>query len=165
LGMVDLIPEVQMNLGYAVPNAGGTEDIVAFPGRIGHHQGKVVIKSEARFGASSHVARLILTYMKVFPFMRACANLRYSKEIITRAEERGLAVVFVDRAREPAVLKEEEGRSLDFIVEEALKGVSSPPDIVFDEGDTGKEPIVRLFARDPDELLHKMEMIWPWRTS
>lgn len=163
--MVDLIPEVQMNLGYAVANPKGIEDVAAFPGRIGCHQGKVMVKGEPSFGASSHVARLILTYMKRFPFMRACANVRFTKEILDRAEERGLITVFADRAKEPNPLKEKEGKSLDFLVGEALNAATTPPDIIYDLGDKGKEPIIRLFARDPDELLHKMEIIRPWRIS
>lgn len=165
LAMVDLIPEVQMNVGYAVLDPKGIEDVAAFPGRIGHHQGRVVVKGGPCFGASSHVARLILAYMKRFPFMRACANVRFSREIVTLAQERGLMVVCVDRAKEPERLKEEEGKSLDFLIEEALKGALAPPDIIYDLGDKGKEPKVRLFARDPEELLHKMEMIRPWRIS
>jgi hydroxymethylpyrimidine kinase / phosphomethylpyrimidine kinase / thiamine-phosphate diphosphorylase len=165
LNMVDLIPEVQLNLAYALPNPKGTEDVAAFPGRIGHYQGRIVVKREPGFGASSHVARLILTCMKCFPSIRACANVRYTKEILRLAEERGMTIVFADRTKEPDRLKEEEGKSLDFLVGEALKGVTAPPDIIYDLGDKGKEPIIRLFARDPEELLHKMEMIRPWRIS
>lgn len=165
LNLVDLIPEVQMNLGYAIADPGGVEDVAAFPGRIGHFQGKVVVKGEPRFGASSHVARLILTYMKRFPYIRACANVRYTSEILTLAEKKGLTIAFADRAKEPGSLKEEEGKSLDFLAREVLKGASTPPDIIYDLGDRGKEPIIRLFARDPRELLHKMEMIRPWRIS
>ena len=40
-----------------------------------------------------------------------------------------------------------------------MKEVDNPPDIIYDEGDIGKEPMVRLFARSPLELLQKMEMI------
>lgn len=165
LNMADLIPEVQMNLGYAVPNPEGIEDVAGFPGRIGCYQGRVIVKGEPSFGASSHVARLILTYMKRFPFMKACANVRFTKEILDLAEERGMITAFADRAKEPAASKEEEGKSLDFLVGEALKAATTPPDIIYDLGDKGKEPIIRLFARDPDELLHKMEIIRPWRIS
>lgn len=165
LNMADLIPEVQMNFGYAIPNAKGVEDVAAFPGRIGRHQGRVFVKGEPSFDSSSHVARLILTYMKSFPFMRACANVRFGKDILDLAEEKGMTIVFADRSKEPDRLKEKEGKSLDFLVGEALKGVETPPDIIYDVGDRGKEPIIRLFARDPEELLHKMEIIRPWRIS
>jgi hydroxymethylpyrimidine kinase / phosphomethylpyrimidine kinase / thiamine-phosphate diphosphorylase len=151
--IVGLIPEVQLNVGYAIKNARGVEDIAAFPGRIGRYEGKVYLKGEPAFGASSYVARLILAYMKYYPNMRSCVNVRYDRAIIEKALKNGLNVLFFDTKEGP------KGRSLDLFLHEALKGTSSPPDILCDLGDIGKEPIVGLFARDPLEITKKMEMI------
>jgi hydroxymethylpyrimidine/phosphomethylpyrimidine kinase len=159
LNMVELIPAVQMNVGYALTDARGIEDVAAFPGRIGHHQEKVWIKGAPVFGASSHVARLIITYMRHFPHIRSCVNIKYNESIIEKARKKGMYVVYFDRKQEPENIKEAEGRSLDFLVEEVLKVVDTPPDIIYDTGDTGKEPIIRLFAEDPIKLIKKMEMI------
>jgi hydroxymethylpyrimidine/phosphomethylpyrimidine kinase len=161
MNAVELIPEVQMNVGYAIEGAEGTEDVAAFPGRIGHHEGRIYGKGEPRFGASSHVARLILTFMKYYPHIRSCVNLRYDKAIVRSADEKGMSVVFFDRKKEPKGVKGHEGKSLDFLVDNVLKRTDSPPDIIYDLGDIGKEPIIRLFARDPLELIEKMEMIRP----
>jgi hydroxymethylpyrimidine kinase / phosphomethylpyrimidine kinase / thiamine-phosphate diphosphorylase len=160
LNMVELIPEVQMDLGYAILNPNGIEDVAAFPGRIAQCQGRVLMTNEPCFGASSLVAPMILTFMKRYPFMRACACVRYSKEILGLAEEKEMAIVFSDGSREPDRLNKEDFDPLITIV---LEGVTKPPDIIYDLGDRGKEPLIRLFARDPEELLHKMEMIRPWR--
>ena len=165
LNMVELIPGVQMNVGYAIQEALGVEDVAAFPGRIGQSRGKVCFKGGPEFGVSSHVARLILAYMKHYPHMRACANLRYDHGFVERAKKFGMAVTRADRRKEPERAKDAEGRGLDFLVEKALKGAVSPPDIIYDTGDIGKEPIIRLFARDPAELLKKMEMIQSWKTN
>lgn len=165
LNMVDLIPEVQMNLGYAIPNPKGTEDVAAFVGGIGHFQGRVVFKDEPCFDASPHVARLILAYMTRFPFMRACANVRCSTEILCLAEKHGMSIALADcSSREPERSKEK-GRSLDFLVTETLKGATTAPDIIYDLGDKGGRPILCIFARDPQELIHKMEIIRPWRIN
>jgi hydroxymethylpyrimidine kinase/phosphomethylpyrimidine kinase len=165
LNMVALIPDVQMNVGYAIRDALGIEDVAAFPGRIGHSHGKVYFKGGPEFGVSSHVATLILTYMKYYPHMRACASLRYDKGLVERAKKSGMAVMRATRRKEPERAKNPKGRSLDFLVEKTLKGAGSPPDIIYDTGDIGKEPIVRLFARDPVELLKKMEMMQSWKTN
>ena len=159
LNMVELIPAVQMNVGYALTDARGIEDVAAFPGRIGHHQEKVWIKGDPVFGASSHVARLIITYMRHFPHIRSCVNIKYDESIIEKARKKGMYVVCFDRKQEPENIKEAEGMSLDFLVEEVLKVVDTPPDIIYDAGDMGKEPIIRLFAEDPIKLIKKMEMI------
>lgn len=159
LNPVDLIPEVQMNLCYAIPSARGIEDVCAYPGRISKYGNKVLVKSDPEFGASSHVARSLLSFMKFYPHVRSCANVRYSKEFVENARKNGLHIVYFDRKVEPQATKKEEGKSLDFLVENVLKKTDSIPDIIYDEGDVGKEPMMRVFARDPFELLDKMEKL------
>jgi hydroxymethylpyrimidine/phosphomethylpyrimidine kinase len=44
-------------------------------------------------------------------------------------------------------------------MESILKKMDQPPDFIYDRGDVGKEPIIRCFARDPLELLEKIEKI------
>lgn len=165
LNMVELIPEVQMNLGYALREARDVGDVVAFPGRIGHKGGKVWMKGMPEFGASSHVARLCLTYMRHYPYVRACVNIRYDEATVERAGKKGLSVRLCVREKEPKRVRNEEGKSLDFLVEGVLKRTTEPPDIIYDRGDIGKEPMIRLFARDPYELIRKMEMVRPWTTN
>jgi hydroxymethylpyrimidine/phosphomethylpyrimidine kinase len=159
LGVADMVPAVQMNMGYALRGAQTTADVAAFPGRIGTRGGKICFKGTPEFGASSHVARLCLTYMRRYPYQRAAVALKYGEAVLARARERGLSAVFWDRRNEPQGVKEKEGSSLDFLVEAALAQTEGPPDIIYDHGDVGKEPIIRLFARDPEELLRKMEMM------
>jgi hydroxymethylpyrimidine/phosphomethylpyrimidine kinase len=159
LNLVECIPEVQMNIGYALEGAKGTEDVAAFPGRIGHYEGKVLFKGNPQFGASSHVAQLILNFMQYFPHVRSCANIRYNKATVIKAREKGLKAVFFDRKQESSTTKKKESKNLDFLLEKVLKDVDIPPDMIYDEGDIGKEPMIRIFARSPLELLKKMEMI------
>jgi hydroxymethylpyrimidine/phosphomethylpyrimidine kinase len=135
------------------------EEVAAFPGRIGTRHGRLYIKGAAEFGASSHVARLCLAYMKYYPYRRAAVDIRYDEAFLERARKSGLSVAFWDRRQEPDGVKGPEGKSLDFLVEAALKAAEGPPDIIYDHGDVGKEPIIRLFARDPQELLQKMEAL------
>ncbi|MDW8002594.1 MAG: PfkB family carbohydrate kinase [Deltaproteobacteria bacterium] len=159
LNPVELIPEVQMNICYAIPDARTVEDVCAYPGRISKHKGRILIKSDPEFGASSHVARTLLAFMKFFPEMRSCANLKFDKSLLEKAKKNGLKVVLADRKSEPESIKEKEGRSLEFLVEKSLSSANFVPDIIYDEGDIGKEPMIRLFARNPFELLEKMEKL------
>jgi len=159
LNPVELIPEVQMNLGYALPQAEKVEEVAAFPGRISQSRGEIFFKGEPQFGASSHVARLILAMMKHFPYLRACGNIRYDQAYVEKARKKNFKVVFFDRKKEPARLKRAEGKSLDFLMASILKKMDQPPDFIYDRGDVGKEPIIRCFGRDPLELLEKIEKI------
>jgi predicted fused transcriptional regulator/phosphomethylpyrimidine kinase len=157
--MVGLIPEVQLNVGYAIKSARGVEDVAAFPGGIGCHEGQVYIKGEPVFGASSHTAKLILACMRYYPHLRSCVNVRYDRAIIEKALKKGLNLVFIDRKKGPKKIKVTEEGSLDLLVDEALRRTNRPPDMIYDSGDMGKEAIVGLFARDPLEITKKMEMI------
>ncbi|MDR2018045.1 MAG: PfkB family carbohydrate kinase [Syntrophobacterales bacterium] len=157
--IVEFIPEVQLNVCYGIANASGIEDIAAFPGRIGSHEGRVLVKSEPRFGASSHVARMVLTFMKHYPWVRSCANVRFSEETIKKARTEGMDVILADGKVEPKPSEEWIGENFDPLVEKALQGTNHPPDIIYDMGDIGKEAIIRLFAEDPLKLIKKMEII------
>jgi hydroxymethylpyrimidine kinase / phosphomethylpyrimidine kinase / thiamine-phosphate diphosphorylase len=157
--MSELIPEVQLNLGYGITGASGIEDVAAFPGRISRSEGRVFVKGEPRFGASSHVARMILAFMKYYPWIRSCANVRFSEDTISKARKEGMDVLLIDRRTQPAGAEETVGINLDPLVAKALQRTNHPPDIIYDTGDMGKEAIIRLFAKDPLELIKKMEII------
>lgn len=161
LNPVELIPEVQMNIAYALPGAKTPEDVAAFPGRIGRHAGEVLFRSGPRFGASSKVSRIIIAYMRHYPEVRSAANVRCIEPILRNASARKLAVEFFDRTKESIKIKGAEGGNLDFLVDSVLKKAKKAPDIIYDGGAIGKEPILRLFARNPLELVQKMEMIRP----
>jgi len=159
LNPFELVPQVQMNIGYAIKGASNEEDVAAFPGRISVYKKKIFIKGEPCFGASSHVARLILGMMKKFPHLRSCANIRYSEKTIEKARQLNMNIIFFDRKLEPEDIKIIEGQSLNFLLNEIISRIDSSPDIVYDIGDIGKEPMIRLFGKDPIEVVKKMEMI------
>lgn len=159
LNPVDCIPETQMNIVYALEGAKGIEDVAAFPGRIGHYKGKVFFKGAPQFGASSHMARYILDYMHCVPSMRSGANVRYDTAILKKAQEKGFTVVLLDKRQASSGMGGKNKPCRNLLMGKILKDMDNPPDIIYDEGDIGKEPMIRLFARNPRELIKKMEMI------
>ncbi|MCX8032608.1 MAG: PfkB family carbohydrate kinase [Thermoleophilia bacterium] len=161
LAPVELVPAVQMNLGFALPEAREPGQVAAFPGRIGVHGGKLIFKDEPAFGASSHVARLILTAMRRFPHLRACLNVKLNDRLLEKARAAGFVVLEAERAKEPPAVSETEGKSLDFLMEQVLANVEHAPDIVFDRGALGKEPMIRLFGRTPQDVIKKLKAVRP----
>jgi hydroxymethylpyrimidine/phosphomethylpyrimidine kinase len=152
----DLFPEVQSNLGYALPDARGVEDVAAFPGRF-VRVGKEIFKvSDPEFGASHYIARIILTAMTHDPEMRSAMNLRFTEGILDRAKKAGFFMVHLSRREEPARMKHQEGDSLSWGVHRVLQKSKKIPDIIFDRGDVGKEPMVRVLGRDPKEVVRKV---------
>lgn len=150
-----LIPEVQSNLGYATRYPRGPEDVAAFPGRILKTPRGILIPQAPEFGASRHIASIILTVMQVHPEHRAALNLRYLPEIQALADLLHFRVASFDRRQEPAAIKAREGSTLAWGVASVLSPDEPPPDIIFDEGDWGKEPMLRLLGRDPLEVVGK----------
>jgi predicted fused transcriptional regulator/phosphomethylpyrimidine kinase len=150
-----LIPEVQSNLGYALPYAQGPEDVAAFPGRISRFHESVATLSGPEYNASRHIANIILTVMKHDSGFRSAMNIRFSENIIQACKSAGFTVSSFDRSDEPVQIKEREGSSLEWGTEQVLRE-GGVPDIIFDRGDVGKEPMVRVIGKDPDDVVRKV---------
>jgi len=151
-----LIPEVSSNFGYALPNAEGSGDVAAFPGRIIRIKDTIATLSDPAFGASQHIANIILTVMRFDPEYSSAMNLRYSKENVAQLRERGFVVGHFDRRFEPKRVKTKEGSSLEWGVGEVLRKMRRVPDFIYDEGDVGKEPMIRVLGRNPEEVVQKI---------
>jgi len=151
-----LIPEVSSNLGYALPFAEGVEDVAAFPGRIVRFKDSVTTYSDPEFGASQHVANIILTVMKFDPEYCSAMNIRYSRETVAQLKRKGFLVGQFNRRLEPKRVKAMEGSSLEWGVGDVLRKMKRVPDFVFDGGDVGKEPMIRVLGRNPMEIVQKI---------
>lgn len=152
-----LVPEVQTNLGYALPDAEGREGVAAFPGRL-HRLGDGLRElAPPAFGASRHVASLVLAAMKYDPTVRAAMNLRYEKPLVAACRRAKLSVGTFRRAEEPPAVRRREGSSLEWGTSEAIRRLGGRvPDVVYDQGGHGKEPMIRVFGRSPEEVVDKV---------
>ena len=153
-----LIPEVMSNLGYALPYAEGLEHVAAFPGRILKTPQGTLVPSRPAFGASRHIATLILTAGERYPHLRAAMNIRYVEGIEDIAPLLHLRLAGFDRAQEPPEVKAREGSTLAWGVASvlaALKPWEPPPDLIADRGEVGKEPMLRILGEDPMGVVEK----------
>jgi hydroxymethylpyrimidine kinase/phosphomethylpyrimidine kinase len=154
-----LIPEVRSNLGYAVPGAMDFSEVAAVPGRITQAGERIIVSRPPSFGASRHIARVILTAMKKDPTTRSAMNVRYSPEILSACRGAGLRIASFDRREEPREVKEREGSTLEWGTQKALQGMPEVPDVIYDEGDLGKEPMIRVLGKDPMAVVEKVVLI------
>jgi hydroxymethylpyrimidine kinase / phosphomethylpyrimidine kinase / thiamine-phosphate diphosphorylase len=151
-----IIPEVSSNLGYAIPCAQTKEDVAAFPGRIIRLRNSIATIHAPAFGASQHIASIILTVMRHDSSFRSAMNIEYSPAILKACKEGGGSIIGFDRGKEPQQVRAEEGHSLAWGVEDALRKVDKVPDVIYDEGGWGKEPMIRILGRDPGEVIRKV---------
>lgn len=150
------IPEVRANLGYALPAARSHEEVAAVPGRISQVGPRLIVARDPAFGASRHVARVILAAMTRDPANRAAMNIRYTPESIAACRTLGWHIASFDRRREPREIKEREGSTLEWGTLQALEQVDRVPDLIYDEGDVGKEPMIRILGRTPTDVVDKV---------
>ncbi|HPD09611.1 MAG TPA: thiamine-phosphate synthase family protein [Methanoregulaceae archaeon] len=140
-----LIPEVGTNIVYAIRGARTPVDVAAVEGRIVRAGGRPTPVGQVTFGASDHVARIVLTAMKFDPEVRSAANIRYSSEIIDLMEDLFLEVCSFDRGQEPPGTK-----TMDWGVAFCCR--AGVPDIIYDTGAVGKEAMVRILGENPQQV-------------
>lgn len=155
-GVCDAIPEVQSNLAYARGDPESTLDVLAVQGRIVRSGSAIIQAGPLVFGASRHVASAILEVNRRFPQVRSAINIRLSPDILERVRGAGMAVLSYDRSEEPADIKHAENGSVRWGVRTAIEGAESAPDAIFHRGDYGKEPMMLLFGRTPDDVVRKV---------
>ena len=151
-----LIPEVSSNLAMPFPMLRGSKMWLPFQG--GSSDSKIrwplrVIQNSVR---PSTLPILFLTVTKFDPEYCSAMNIRYSKENVSRLRRKGFLVGHFDRRLEPKKVKEKEGSSLEWGVGEVLRKMRRVPDFIYDEGDVGKEPMIRVLGRNPMEVIQKI---------
>jgi hydroxymethylpyrimidine kinase/phosphomethylpyrimidine kinase len=150
-----LIPEVMTNLAYATPYPEGLKDIAAFPGRILKSPQGLLIPAPPAFGASRHIAAIILTAMITHPDLRSAMNVKFFEGLEDLAPLLHLRVASFDRSQEPPEVKSREGSTLAWGVASVLKPGQPPPDLIYDRGDWGKEPMIRILGPTPMSVAEK----------
>jgi len=151
----ELVAEVQMNIGMALPYASSPKDVAAVEGRIVGMKRGVRATGCPQFGISRHVARTILAVMRFDTEKRAGMNIRYSEEAVKVCRGMGLTTSFYDRRKEPPEVKEREGMTTAWGAEQAVKRVGGVPDVIYHLGDWGKEPMITLLGRTAVEVAER----------
>ncbi len=149
-------PEVGINVAYSVPTelSRGRGSILAVPGRM--HLTPTGLKpcSYPRWGASDHMARLLLEAQKYNPKIRATMNIRFSEENVEKLKKAGYRVVEVRREEQPRGTK-----SMEWSVRRAVELCGELPDVIYDRGFYGKEAMIRLLAESLLDLRNMVESV------
>jgi hydroxymethylpyrimidine/phosphomethylpyrimidine kinase len=155
-----LVPEVGMNVVGATPYAESVGETLAVEGRIRGTSDGVAVARGVRAGASSHMARFLLSAREFVPELRFAANVRNDAATRERLEELDGPTAAIDRTREPADAATMNWSAREVYADcdsETAGGSSSdPPVAVFDDGDVGKEPMIRVVARDAETLAARL---------
>ncbi|MFW5959428.1 MAG: bifunctional hydroxymethylpyrimidine kinase/phosphomethylpyrimidine kinase [Natronomonas sp.] len=145
-----LVPEVGLNVVGATQFAESVSETVAIEGRITKTTSGIRPNRGTRFGASSHVARFLLSGREHHPSLRFAANLRFDDAIEAALSTLDAEVIEIDRTDEPH--PDEEGSTMNWVADRAFGRTDEAVSVVFDRGDVGKEAIARLVAPDAETL-------------
>jgi hydroxymethylpyrimidine kinase/phosphomethylpyrimidine kinase len=148
----DLIPEVGTNIAYAVLGALDASEIAAFDGRIVRVGSRALKVGCPRFGASKHVARIVLAASSRDPDIRTAMNVKYSEQNLAACRKAGLSASTFDRSEEPEGVS-----SMTWGVHRAIDRFGGVPDVIFDLGGIGKEPMIRFLGESPADVLGKFK--------
>jgi len=151
---VSLIPEVRTNMVFAQPHAKNSDEVIAVDGRITITNGMPRAAGRIRFGASSHMARLIIELMKTDPSVRAGIDFAnpsgFSDWLSDYCTKQGWVSTMIDRKAEPAKLRIAEGSSMQWKAAEAVRAAGGRvPKIICDAGGIGKEPVCIIVGNEP----------------
>lgn len=155
-----LIPEVRLNISCSLPYAKDKMDIAAIEGRVTIVNGFPKASGEIKFGVSDHTARLILSAKKFNNSLNLVINLRYNQNLIEKLEwTSNLKLYEFVRDTESYQTRLKEKLTMQWLIEKTIEDINYIPDIIWDKGEIGKEPIIRLFATDSKDMINKLRKI------
>ncbi|RLG60139.1 hypothetical protein DRN86_03185 [Candidatus Geothermarchaeota archaeon] len=144
-GYSRLIPEVRTNIVMAIKGAKERKDVAAIPGRITVVKGSVFVPFGPEFGASKHMAEVLLEVMKKGRF-RAATCIKYDKLISKALSRCGFKTGYV---------KHKERGNLVLDLRKSLEKWREVPEVVIDLGGPGVEPVVYIFGENAEEVVDK----------
>lgn len=155
-----LIPEVRMNISGSLPDAKSKEEIAGIEGRVTIIDGYPYASGDVKFGVSDHTARLILEAKKYDNSINFVINLKYSPEWVKLIESNtNLTLKEVIREDQPKQIRNKEELTMQWLIKRSIEEIGRIPDIIWDKGSMGKEPMLRLFGKDSNDMKLKLKKI------
>ncbi|MBW3582764.1 MAG: helix-turn-helix domain-containing protein [Euryarchaeota archaeon] len=141
-----LVPAVNINVAAARPGATARSDVLAFPGRLAVVGGRLRAYGPPEFGASRHLAAMLLRAREDDPDLRFVVNLR-GGDAVRRA---------LRRAGAEAVESDPDERDKEGVARFRLaEGVRA----VHDPGGLHVEPALYLFDPEASQLAERVDAL------
>lgn len=143
------IPATGADMVFCLPGAADIMDVCGMSVPVG-------IRGGARcpsFGSAPRLSTAVLAAMRHDGGIRAGISLRCTNSVITWARRADMAVGTYRRRTGTGDLACWEGERM----EELINVLGCVPDVVCDRGGPGTEPLVRVLASSPEELVSRIE--------
>jgi len=149
-----LIPEVLVNIVEAIPEAKNINDVAGIPGRIAKVDGVPRAFMQPEFGASRHLASVLLAAMQVDPSVHAAINIAYNRFVKEAFDRLGLKVYLFNRREPPTNTDAAQARVAEEVLNLGKRG-EPLPDVFVDAGGYWIEPSAYIFGADAVEVAQK----------
>jgi len=150
------MPEVRINMVYALSGAKSPKEVAAVKGRITAVDGFPRASGLPGFGVSDHMARLILEIRKYDPDVNAGINFRCDGELIevvkAYGKEKGLRFGWIDRTKEPPEVQLKDGASMPWKVRYLAETYGNVPRLFYEGEGWGKEPLFVVTGKEALEV-------------
>jgi Uncharacterized conserved protein len=140
-----IVPEINTNIAYALPNARFKFEVLSFPGRLIKFKKRIKAIAEPEFGASTHLANMLILAHSRNKEIRACMYIKYNKKVQKVLDKIGLDYKFnfiLDSEDDPVLF------SFKKFLEE-----NDVPRILIDKDRKGFEPVCYIFGKDPIDVV------------
>jgi len=142
-----IMPQVSVNVVYSIKNPSSIHDVAGVPGRIVKVGERVKAVGKPIFGASQHMANVLLAVNSFKRSVRAAINIRNDDKVKQVIREVNLPHAVVEsrggRLAEDDVISS---------VAEAYRRLDTIPAAVFHDGGLGYEPATYIFGENPIQV-------------
>ncbi len=142
-----IVPEVYVNIAASLDTCYTFEDIATIPGRIVKVKNRVKALMPPEFGIVSHLTKLLLDVKKIDPSVNVVINIKYDKKLARIISDSKISFT---KTEHEMVYNEDD--IINYIRRAIIK-FGTTPQIVFDEGGFGLEPITYVFGKSIEETI------------
>ena len=87
-------------------------------------------------------------------------NLKYIPSVINSLQTKSsLDLIEFERETQPDNIEKKEDSTMQWLIRESFEKYKKIPDIIWDKGSIGKEPMMRLFAKNSEIMVKKLKEI------
>jgi predicted fused transcriptional regulator/phosphomethylpyrimidine kinase/predicted transcriptional regulator len=148
---VRVMPEISVNIAFAPAGARSPSEVVAIPGRIVRVRGQARWFMRPEYGASKHLAAILLEVRRERPELSAAINLRYDERMASVISGLGVRKLVIG----PSHPEGSNDRVLEALRATLSKGHAGSFEAVVDLGGEGLEPSLYLFADDAIKVVRR----------
>jgi len=142
------VPQVASNMAYLYAPQPGEIAVLGLAGRLTIAGEDIATSGTPTVEGPHHTGRLVRVLHELDSSACCVLNVRFNEEAIATGRSMGLLVEGFDRAQEPQGTPS----TMEWGTRNVISRIGRAPDVLYDRGGPGKEPMLRIIGPDPVEV-------------